>query len=116
MDLQASDPIFNEIRKHPLLEKKWLLAMLADHDKRLKKDMDYCDQIMRDWQTYYNAEPFWGQVCSTDLVTLARSRDFCDIDEGYKPTPIRRGLRNGSFTRTPHQSGSWWYVISAVKS
>ena len=37
VDLQPSDPIFNEIRKHPLLEKKRLLAMLADHDKLSEK-------------------------------------------------------------------------------
>jgi len=79
------------------------------------KDMDYCDQVMRDWQTYYNDEPFWGQVCSTDLVALAKSNGFKDVEEGYQPTPANRGTRNGGFTRTPHQSGGWWYVMSAVR-
>ena len=79
------------------------------------KDMDYCDQVMRDWQTYYNDEPFWGQVCSTDLASLAKSSGFGDIEEGYQPTPATRGLREAGFTTTPHQSGGWWYVMSAVR-
>ena len=79
------------------------------------KDMDYCDQVMRDWQTYYNDEPFWGQVCSTALASLAKSSGFGDIEEGYQPTPATRGLREAGFTTTPHQSGGWWYVMSAVR-
>lgn len=83
------------------------------------KDLSLCDQVMRDWQTYYNDEPFWGQACSADLVGLARESGFSSADEGYQPQPQpkarERGARTPGFTETPNQNPGWWYILSALK-
>ena len=35
-------------------------------------DMDLYEEVMHDWQTYYNAEPFWAKINTTDTAKLAR--------------------------------------------
>lgn len=79
------------------------------------KDLNLCDQVLRDWQTYYNDEPFWGQACSADLVGLSLESGFSSAGEGYQPQPKERGARTPGFTETPNQNPGWWYIQWAVK-
>ncbi len=103
--------IFKEA--HRLLKPGGLMAHLEVPVRY--KDLNLCDQVMRDWQTYYNDEPFWGQACSADLVALALESGFFSADEGYQPQPKERGSRTSGFTKTPNQNPGWWYIVSALK-
>lgn len=103
--------IFKEA--HRLLKPGGLMAHLEVPVRY--KDLNLCDQVMRDWQTYYNDEPFWGQACSADLVGLALESGFSSADEGYQPQPRERGARTSGFTKTPNQNPGWWYIVSATK-
>lgn len=103
--------IFKEC--HRLLKPGGLMAHLEVPVRY--KDLSLCDQVLRDWQTYYNDEPFWGQACSADLVGLALESGFSSADEGYQPQPKERGVRTSGFTKTPNQNPGWWYIMSALK-
>jgi len=47
------------------------------------KDMDLYEQVIHDWQTLNNAEPFWAKINSTDTAALARKAGFREATGGY---------------------------------
>jgi len=47
------------------------------------KDMTLYDQVIHDWQTLNNAEPFWAKINSTDTAALARKIGFATATSGY---------------------------------
>ena len=47
------------------------------------KDMDLYEQVIHDWQTLNNAEPFWAKINSTDTAALARKVGFIEASAGY---------------------------------
>lgn len=47
------------------------------------KDMDLFEQVIHDWQTLNNAEPFWAKINSTDTAALARKAGFREARSGY---------------------------------
>jgi len=47
------------------------------------KDMDLYEQVIHDWQTLNNAEPFWAKINLTDTAALARKVGFIEASAGY---------------------------------
>ncbi len=47
------------------------------------KDMDLFEQVIHDWQTLNNAEPFWAKINSTDTAALALRAGFSEATSGY---------------------------------
>ncbi|MFP6869455.1 MAG: class I SAM-dependent methyltransferase [Nitrospinota bacterium] len=82
------------------------------------KDMEsLCEQVLRDWQTYYNDEPFWGKVCETDLVAVLEKLGFRDVEAGYqKVTTNPRCRRSSTFSKVPDSRPGNWYIVSGVRS
>jgi ubiquinone/menaquinone biosynthesis C-methylase UbiE len=77
------------------------------------RDLSLYDQVIRGWQTHYNAEPFWDAVCTIDLVGLARAAGFAKPREGYvlwSRDPEREPRR---LVSTPNQGKEWRYVLTA---
>ena len=79
------------------------------------KDMALYDQVMRDWQTYYNAEPFWGTVCSIDLEAIARQAGFETIRAGYVKVSNDPIKEPRTFVSTPSSANDHRFILSAVK-
>ncbi len=79
-------------------------------------DMDsLCEQVLRDWQTYYNDEPFWGRVCETDLVALARQTGFVDAVQGYQKQTLAPQRGDLGWPVPPTSRPGHWYIVSARK-
>lgn len=79
-------------------------------------DMDsLCEQMLRDWQTYYNDEPFWGRVCETDLVALARKTGFVRAVQGYQKQTLEPKRGDVGWPSPPSSRPGFWYVVSATK-
>lgn len=77
------------------------------------RDLPLYDQVIRGWQTHYNAEPFWDAVCSMDLVKAAKAAGFKNARDGYvlwSRDPEREPRR---LTATPNQGREWRYVLTA---
>ena len=79
------------------------------------KDLPLYDQVMRGWQTYYNAEPFWNKVCSMDLVASAKAAGFKNAREGYFKVSGDPINETRSILQTPSQAQDHRYVLTAVK-
>jgi hypothetical protein len=47
------------------------------------RDMDLIEQVIHDWQTLNNAEPFWTRINSTDTADIARRVGFGEARSGY---------------------------------
>lgn len=47
------------------------------------RDMDLYEQVIHDWQTYNNAEPFWAQINSIDTAAMAKAIGFSSTASGY---------------------------------
>jgi ubiquinone/menaquinone biosynthesis C-methylase UbiE len=64
--------IFNEI--HRLLKPGGITLHIEQ--PQYTKDMDMFEQFMRDWDAYYNAEPYWGHMHDIEPVDLMQSAGF----------------------------------------
>ena len=60
------------------------------------KDMDFCDQVMRDWQTYYDDEPFWGPSAAETAVPLSYGSTGTRL--ALLTAAVARGYHVGSIT------------------
>ena len=47
------------------------------------KDMDLFEEVMHDWQTRNNGEPFWTVINTTDTAAMAREAGFSSAASGY---------------------------------
>ncbi len=73
------------------------------------------EQVLRDWQTYYNDEPFWGQVCQTDLVSALKAAGFKKVYEGYQLQTLDPRKGEKGFTTVPDSRPGHWYVATGTK-
>lgn len=73
------------------------------------------EQVLRDWQTYYNDEPFWGQVCQTDLVGAMEKSGFKNVYEGYQLQTLDPKRDGNGFTDVPDSRPGHWYIATGVK-
>lgn len=77
------------------------------------EDTDLPTQVMLDWQSYYNGEPFWGRILGYDLKGLSEKLGFTDLRAGYHTPPGDfRTAKPGSFSTTKTPKGFGWYVVS----
>ena len=79
------------------------------------RDMALYDQVMRGWQTHYNAEPFWDAACSTDLVALARKAGLEQVRDGYLKRTMDPVGEARKLLATPNQGNDHRYLLTAVK-
>lgn len=78
--------------------------------------MELIDQVIRDWQSYHNHEPFWGGVCATDVEAALVDAGFQQVISGYQPsTTDARGPRK-TFSKSGDASLGNWFVFSGVLS
>ena len=90
-DLVVSHLLFHETATHALdniiRECRRLLrsgGMMIHLELGLPyRDMDLVEQVIHDWQTLNNAEPFWTRINSTDTADLARKAGFREARSGY---------------------------------
>lgn len=79
------------------------------------KDLPLYDQVMRGWQTLYNAEPFWDAVNTMDVAALTEKAGLREVREGY----IRRAAdpinQPNPLLQTPNQDNEHRYILTAVK-
>ena len=90
-------------------------------------DMDLFEEVMHDWQTYYNAEPFWAKINTTDTAGLARAAGFATARNGYlqrsdEPAADERHLGHKSNEAASHVhpqgdrgSREFFWVLTATK-
>lgn len=83
---------------------------------RYKDMQSLCEQVLRDFQTYYNDEPFWGKVCETDLVAALVAAGFQGVEEGYQKADLRPRRKGSSgFSQVPDSRPGNWYIVSGRK-
>ena len=76
------------------------------------------EQTLRDWQTYYNDEPFWGRVCETEHRWRAQeAAGFDGVFEGFQKTDDQPAPRmRPGFTKVADSRPGHWYVAAGTKS
>ncbi len=74
------------------------------------------EQVLRDWQTYYNDEPFWGRVCETDMVAALAQAGFAKVYEGYQKQTLDPRRDGEGFTTVPDSRPGRWYVATGTKA
>jgi ubiquinone/menaquinone biosynthesis C-methylase UbiE len=79
--------------------------------------MPISEVLIRDWQTYYNAEPFWGGCATTDFGAALAAAGFNDIQVGYQPaTRDANDPERASFTQDGDASFRYWYLFGGRKT
>ena len=81
------------------------------------KGMDMSSVVVRDWQNYYNAEPFWGSLGSIDIKAAMEQAGFKRIVMGFQP---RTQNALGKRDKLSNESGgngmlSHWLVFGGYK-
>tara|TARA_R110002110_G_scaffold303525_1_gene517610 strand:- start:31041 stop:32246 length:1206 start_codon:yes stop_codon:yes gene_type:complete len=72
--------------------------------------------LIRDWQTYNNAEPFWGGCATTDFEAALADAGFVDLHVGYQPaTRDANDPKRGKFTQDGDASFRYWYLFGGKK-
>jgi ubiquinone/menaquinone biosynthesis C-methylase UbiE len=74
------------------------------------------EQTLRDWQTYYNDEPFWGRVCETNIVDALRAAGFDGVFEGFQKQTIYPRRDATGFTKVADSRPGHWYVAAGRKA
>jgi SAM-dependent methyltransferase len=75
---------------------------------------DDFDQVMWLWEQHYNAEPNISGVMDDDLVGVARSAGFSEVELGYQAIPPS-GCEHLAFTPRKTAKGfGFWLVLSGV--
>jgi len=99
-DLVVSSNLFHETARpalaNILCETKRLLRpggiMVHMEVPYRYKDLPLLEQVLRGWQTFYNAEPFWDAICSIDVADAAKRAGLVDVRSGYvrrSPDPVK---------------------------
>ncbi len=52
------------------------------------KGMDMSGVVVRDWQNYYNAEPFWGSLGTVDIKAAMEEAGFKRVQMGWQPRTL----------------------------
>ena len=81
------------------------------------KGLDMSSVVVRDWQNYYNAEPFWGSLGAMDVKAAMEKAGFKRIVMGFQP---RTQNALGEREKLSQKSGgngmlSHWLVFGGYK-
>jgi len=81
------------------------------------KGMDMGAVVVRDWQNYYNAEPFWGSLGCVDIEQAMREAGFARVLTGFQPrTGNFQGERGRLSEKDPSMGNlSHWMVFGGYK-
>lgn len=91
------------------------------------KDMSLFEEVMHDWQTRNNGEPFWTSINTTDTVAIAHGAGFGRAECGYLrrvDNPLAElthlGPRGAAaaghvFPQGDRGRDEYYFVLSAVK-
>ena len=82
------------------------------------KGMDMGGVVVRDWQNYYNAEPFWGSLGCVDFMQAMRDAGFTQVMEGYQPRTLNFAGERDKLTDKDPSGGmlSHWVVFGGRKA
>ncbi len=81
------------------------------------KGMDMGGVIVRDWQNYYNAEPFWGSLGCVDFERAMKDAGFTRIVQGFQPRTLNFAGERGTMDKEDPSMGalSHWVVFGGYK-
>ena len=81
------------------------------------KGMDMGGVVVRDWQNYYNAEPFWGTLGCVDFEQAMKDAGFTRIVQGYQPRTLNFAGERGTTDKEDPSMGalSHWVVFGGYK-
>jgi 2-polyprenyl-3-methyl-5-hydroxy-6-metoxy-1,4-benzoquinol methylase len=91
------------------------------------KDLDLFEEVMHDWQTRNNGEPFWTTINTTDTVAIARAAGFGRAESGYlrrvddpRTERVHLGPKAAAaaghvFPQGDRGRDEFYFVLSAVK-
>ena len=79
------------------------------YDPQFSRGLDPHDSYMNDWDTYYNAEPFWGPLHETNVIDLLAEAGFArdkavefwgTFDKAMRPVLTPANDRDSNLLRT----------------
>ena len=81
------------------------------------KGMDMGGVVVRDWQNYYNAEPFWGSLGCVDLEQAMKDAGFTRVMTGFQPRTSNFQGERGKLADNDPSGGmlSHWLVFGGYK-
>ncbi|MXW45299.1 MAG: class I SAM-dependent methyltransferase [Gammaproteobacteria bacterium] len=81
------------------------------------KGMDMGGVVVRDWQNYYNAEPFWGSLGCVDFEQAMKDAGFTRIVQGFQPRTLNFAGERGTMDKEDPSMGalSHWVVFGGYK-
>ena len=81
------------------------------------KGMDMGGVVVRDWQNYYNAEPFWGSLGTVDIEKAMADAGFTRNLQGFQPRTLNfQGERDKLDKEDPSVGMlSHWLVFGGYK-
>ncbi len=94
-------------------------GLMVNLEQPQYKGMEPYEQFMRDWDTFNNAEPFWGTLHDMDLEQLG-------VDAGFDRTKINQTMEPGDSSRNYKVEGDSngadeddgpriWFFFTATK-
>lgn len=80
------------------------------------KGMDMGGVVVRDWQNYYNAEPFWGSLGCVDMEEAMHEAGFSRVVQGFQPRTLDfSGKRDKLAKEDGNGMLSHWLVFGGYK-
>ena len=81
------------------------------------KGMDMGGVVVRDWQNYYNAEPFWGSLGTVDIEQAMKDAGFTRVIQGFQPRTGNFAGERGTMDKEDPSMGalSHWLVFGGYK-
>ena len=81
------------------------------------KGMDMGGVVVRAWQHYYNAEPFWGALGTVDIEQAMKDAGFTRVMQGFQPRTLNFAGERGTTDREDPSMGalSHWLVFGGYK-
>ncbi len=81
------------------------------------KGLDMSSVVVRDWQNYYNAEPFWGSLGSMDVKAAMEKAGFKRIVMGFQPRTTNAAGERDKLSNESGGNGmlSHWLVFGGYK-
>ena len=81
------------------------------------KGLDMSAVVVRDWQNYYNAEPFWGSLGSMDVKAAMEQAGFKRIVMGFQPRTQNALAKRDKLSNESGGNGllSHWLVFGGYK-
>ena len=81
------------------------------------KGMDMGGVVVRDWQNYYNAEPFWGSLGTVDIEKAMADAGFTRNLQGFQPRTLNFQGERDKLDKEDPSIGmlSHWLVFGGYK-